>query len=228
MKGLIGGTALFGSKLFDGKQKTVKTPYGEATVLETSDFLVINRHDGNNGKTPPHKINHQANIHALKQEGVEKIYSVSSTGSLKKTIKMGEFVVPHDYMHLTNLPTFFDHELKHMVPGINEQARQDWINACKQAGAKVHEKGVYFQTQGPRFETPAEIQFLKDYADVVGMTSACEATLAKELELPYAILCTVDNYAHGISEKAVSYELVLENAKKNHAIEKKIVRKLIK
>ncbi len=91
------------------------------------------------------------------------------------------------------------------------------------------ESGVYFQTSGPRLETRAEINFIKNYADIVGMNMASEATLARELGLEYANLSTVDNYAHGISDsdEELDYEKIVEAASKIRADLEKVLACLL-
>src|SRR3972149_2412683 len=85
----------------------------------------------------------------------------------------------------------------------------------KRNKAAVRGRAVYAQTRGPRLETKAEIRLLADYADVVGMTMASEATLAAEADLGYACLCAVDNYAHGVAAKVLSYEEIMKRARRN-------------
>jgi 5'-methylthioadenosine phosphorylase len=93
---------------------------------------------------------------------------------------------------------------------------------------EIFEQGVYFQTVTPRLETKAEISFMKNYADVVGMNMASEATLATELGLRYADISTVDNYAHGIIEEEVlDYKKIVEDASKSRVDLEKVLIKLV-
>ena len=73
--------------------------------------------------------------------------------------------------------------------------------------------GTYVQTRGPRIETIAEVQALAKFADIVGMTVASEATLACELDMEFAALCTVDNYANGLGTEVLSYEHIVDTAR---------------
>ncbi|MCD6522819.1 MAG: MTAP family purine nucleoside phosphorylase [Candidatus Diapherotrites archaeon] len=224
MIGLIVGTALFGSDIFSkGKKKTVKTRYGTIEGFVVDNAFVLNRHFGNR---PPHMINHRANIMAMKRSGVEYIISISSTGSLKKGIKPGSIVVPHDYINF-NPVTFFDREIKHITPGLDEKLRKIVIKKIRGIGIKPLTKGVYFQFKGPRYETKAEIRAIAKIADLVGQTSASEATLAKELGIPYAMVCTVDNYANGISGTP-TYEKMMETVRKNLERNERIASELIR
>ena len=85
-----------------------------------------------------------------------------------------------------------------------EIRHHDALSAARKAHARAASKGVYVQATGPRLETRAEIAFFKTVGDVLGMTIASEATLAAELGLPYAALCSVDNYCHGIARSSVT------------------------
>jgi len=220
MLGIITGTSLFGVA-FEGRRETIKTEYGEVVVFVGGDAIFLPRH-GAAMNTPPHRINHLANIRALEKSGVAGVICIASTGSLKPEIAPGTILVPHDYINFGRHVTFYDTEIRHVVPGFDEPLREKIIKA---GGGK--ENGVYVQTRGPRFETKAEIAVLKQYADVVGMTMANEATLCSEAEIPVAALCTVDNYANGVSGQELDYEAVIETAGKNRAIVTDVISRLI-
>jgi len=226
--GIIGGTSLFDTKLLEGaKEREVETKYGTVYLLSTADVVFIPRH-GKDRNIPPHRINHKANMAAFKQLGVEKIVGATSAGSLKLDIKPRSLVVPHDYISLCSIPTFYDDELVHVTPGLDEDLRTAILKVAKGLGVDLVEKGVYFQTVGPRLETRAEINLIKNYADVVGMSMASEATLAKELGLRYANISTVDNYAHGIiAEEELDYKNIVDAASKSMADLEKVLMKLI-
>ncbi len=226
--GIIGGTNLFGTKLLEAaKEKEIETEYGTVYLLFTDDVVFIPRH-GKTRNILPHKINYKANLTVFKVLGVEKIIGATSVGSLKRDIKPRSLVVPHDYINLYNIPTIYDDEIVHVTPGLDEGLRNSIIKVAKNSGIDVIERGVYFQTPGPRLETRAEIKFMKNYADVVGMNMASEATLAKELELRYANISTVENYAHGIiAEEELDYKKIIEDASKNMENLEKVLMKLI-
>ncbi len=222
--GIIGGTSLFGANIFDSpKTVKVKTPYGRAVVYRKKSVFFILRH-GKKRDTPPHMINYKANIFALKKLGVKKIIGVCSSGSLKKSIKPGSFVVPHDYMNFSRVPTYFDKRIAHTIPGLDSETRKALIMACGNAVKKA----VYFQAHGPRLETKAEVAFLSKFADLVGMTMASEATCAKELGIGYACLCTVDNYANGVVSKQLSIEEIKRHAARNREKTKRIIIKAVR
>jgi len=212
--GVIGGTNLFDTGLMAGcREEELKTKYGDVHLFVSPDFVFIPRH-GRYRNIPPHRINHRANIVAFKMLGIDRVIGVTSVGSLKKEIKPGSLLVPHDYISLCNIPTFFDDEIVHITPGLDSDLRNELIEAAKAEGIPVIDGGIYFQSVGPRLETKAEINFISDYADVVGMSMGAEATLAKELGLRYANLSSVDNYAHGIAEEELSYQRIVEAATK--------------
>jgi len=114
-------------------------------------------------------------------------------------------VVASDYIH-PDPPTFYEEEAKFIIPELSAQLRAVLIKILRKLKIKFNQKGVYFQTKGPRFETRAEIRLLKNFADVVGMTMASEATLADELGLEYISLFSIDNYANGIVKKPLTME----------------------
>jgi len=201
MFGIIGGTCLYNMKfLRDLDEKDVKTRYGDVYTLIGGKFLFVPRH-GKYRNIPPHRINHKANIMAFEENGVEEIISITSVGSLKKEIPPASLIIPDDYINLWNIPTYLDSEIMHITPCLDESLRKKTMSIAEKLNINVIGKGTYVQTTGPRLETRAEVNLLKDYADIVGMNMASEATLAKELELRYANISSVDNYAHGVVDE---------------------------
>jgi len=218
--GILGGSGLYEASFFDKvSEKIVKTPFGEPSdrlqIGEVDELRVafIPRH-GRKHTIPANLINHKANIHALKREGVSHILASSSTGSLKKNIRPGEFVVPDDFLGFWNIPTLRQ-DVHHATPVLDAGLRRVLKTTAAKAGATVHDGGTYIQTSGPRLETRAEIRFFKDYGDVLGMTMASEATLACEVDIGYASLCTVDNYCNGITSEVLTYEEIVRRQKEN-------------
>jgi len=179
-----------------------------------ADVAFLARH-GTRHTIPPHRINHRANLWGLKELGASRILGTSSVGSLRKDLRPGTFAVPHDYLCLWDLPTFHDEVVVHTTPSLDPGIRRSVVATLRRRKVPVRARAVYAQTRGPRLETKAEIRLLRDYADVVGMTMASEATLAAELGLGYASLCTVDNYAHGITDRPLTYEAIVKTQKEN-------------
>ena len=229
--GIIGGTSLFGTKLLDDvEEREVLTEYGPVYLLVMSvyshEIVFIPRH-GRERNIPPHRINYKANMRVFKDLGVDEIISVTSVGSVKRALPPRSLVVPHDYIGLFSILTYYDTEIVHITPGLDEALRKRLIAAAQSLDINIVEHGVYFQTLSPRLETKAEINLIKDYADIVGMNMASEATLATELGLRYANISTVDNYAHGIVEKPLDYKDIVAAAAQSRADVEKVLMKVI-
>jgi 5'-methylthioadenosine phosphorylase len=226
MKGIIGGTSLLNSLSFEEWDEIkIETPYGEIQARIKGKDAFVQRHG--NPPLPPHLINHKANIWALKHLNVQGIVSINSVGSLKTNLKPGLFVIPDDFISLWSISTFYDGEMRFMVPRMHEGIRVYLCNLCAEAGLNVHPGGVYIQTTGPRLETRAEIRLLKHFGDIVGMTMASEATLCMECEIPYASLCSVDNYCHGIAKVPLTMEEINDNCRRNLESIDRVIRLML-
>lgn len=202
MLGIVGGTSLLFSTLPALEKKRVDTPFGN-TELFTGDVVILMRHQRN---LPPHTINFRANMAALAIAGVDRIIAFGSSGSLNHDIAPGSLVIPTDYMSLAKIPSLYEHAVEHVMPELSPELSQELHRLIPAARLG----GIYVQTQGPRFETIAEIAVLSRFADLVGMTLASEATVARELKIPFAAICTVDNYANGIADGVLTWDDVLE------------------
>ena len=196
--------------------KLMENEFGQASVFTTDKIALILRH-GNDPKNHilPHLINYCANLKALQDIGVTEIVSINSTGSLNKDLRPGMIVIPDDFITLTATPTIHKNRPVHITPSLNENVRQKIIKAALENGLPVIEKGTYWQTQGPRLETKAEIKMMTNFADIVGMTMANEAVIALELDIPYACVCTIDNFANGLLDEPLGMEEILEGTHKN-------------
>ncbi|MEK6851611.1 MAG: MTAP family purine nucleoside phosphorylase [Candidatus Thermoplasmatota archaeon] len=218
---VIGGSGLYELDLLEGATaRGVPTPYGAPSArvavgrVGGAEVAFLARHGTKHG-IPPHRINHRANLWALKALGARRVLATASVGSLRRDMRPGTMAVPHDYLCLWDLPTFHDDKVVHTTPTLDEGMRRAIVSTAKRRGVSVRGRAVYAQTRGPRLETKAEIRLLADYADVVGMTMASEATLAAELGLGYACLCSVDNYAHGIAPRPFSYGAIVKAQRVN-------------
>ncbi|MFW6117184.1 MAG: S-methyl-5'-thioadenosine phosphorylase [Thermoproteota archaeon] len=213
---VIGGTGL---EEWLQKTRTLRlgTPYGIVYPLylgeiEDKKVLLLPRH-GPQHSIPPHKINYRANIYALHQSGVTRILATNAVGAINLTFKLNNLVVPHDFVDLTkNRPiTFYDESPVTHVDFSQPycpQIRRQLIKTAEKLGFKVRDQAVMACTEGPRYETPAEIEMLRRLGcDVVGMTGIPEAVLARELEMCYSSLCYVSNMAAGIQEKLTVQEI---------------------
>lgn len=215
--------------LINSTAKLIKNKYGRASVLITDKMAWIIRH-GNNAKSHilPHLINYQANLQALKDLGATEIVSINSTGSLRKDLCPGMIVIPDDFITLMPTPTIHKNRAVHITPSLNEKVRQNLINAAAKNKIKVVPKGIYWQTQGPRLETKAEIKMMANYADIVGMTMANEAVIALELGLSYAAACSIDNFGNGLLKKPLTMEEIIAGTRKNADLMIKLLRGYLK
>lgn len=212
--GIIGGTSLMESTVFNSwKKETVDTPYGTVEIKRKEAVSFLQRHGV--PPVPPHKINHKANIQAMKNLGVTHIIAINSVGSLKISLKPGTFIIPDDFISPWQIITFFDNEMKFTVPQTDDQLNSTFFQFCKQFGLNVSSGGTYIQTIGPRLETKAEIGMLKLFGDVIGMTMASEATLSMESGIAYTSLCSIDNYCNGIASTPLTMDEINENLSKN-------------
>jgi 5'-methylthioadenosine phosphorylase len=221
--GLIGGSGLRRRGfLGPGKEVEVESPFGKpsgpllVTQVGGTDILFLPRH-GAGRLLPPHRINHRANLWALKESGALEVVATSSVGSLKRSIRAGTLLVPDDYLAPWHVATYHDEEARHVTPRLDERLRARLVRGAREGGLRARDGGTYVQTMGPRLETRAEVRMLAQFGDVVGMTMASEATLAAELGLRYAALCSVDNYAHGVAEKPVTFAQIRASQRRNEA-----------
>ncbi|CEO98655.1 Nucleoside phosphorylase domain-containing protein [Plasmodiophora brassicae] len=190
--------------------RDVTTPFGDVAVtcatIAAVGVVFVQRHrcTADRAYRIPTRINFQAIWWALKHHfNVAAVVGIGSAGSLRRDIPVGSLVVPDDYFSPFHIVSMSEDESSHAVPGFHTALRQrllSWTTRLAAANAiRVVDEGVYYQSRGPRFETKAEIRAMARDGDVVGMTCANEATLANELGIPYALICSVDNYANGVS-----------------------------
>ncbi len=226
---LIGGTGL--EEAFrEGKRTRIGTPYGPSPIIKivsvgTKDIAFIPRH-GEKHTIPPHMINYRANIWALHMMGVERILSSNAVGAINPEIKTEDMVVPSDFIDFTRLRanTFYDEPPVTHINASNvycPELRRFLCENAKQDGKSAHEKGTYLCTEGPRYESPAEIRMFKSWGcDVVGMTGLPEAVLAHELGMCYASLCYVTNRAIGISTNLSAEEVSLKGRRMTETLKR--------
>ena len=211
---IIGGSEaynlLMSDKLKGERIGPIETPFGESQAIfkiersNNNSFLFLSRH-GEKGysKTAPY-VNYRANIYALKEQGVKQIVSWSGPGAINKKYKIGQYVVVDDLIDETKQREYTFYENKgigfiRQSPVFCPDLRQCISITLKSLKHNYAERGTYVCTQGPRLETPAEIKMYSSFgADLVGMTLVPELFLAKELEMCYASICYVTNYAEGV------------------------------
>ena len=181
---------------------------GERPVeaIDAGEVVGLPRH-GFDRSVPAHLVDHRANVRALCELGCGRVLALGSAGSLRLDLEVGSFVFPDDFYAPETAPSFYDDPRGHSVPGFDPDWRKAILNAwSERTEADLVDGGVYAQTRGPRFETPAEVRALARVADVVGMTLAAETVLAREAGLAYAAVCSVDNLANGISDQPLTVE----------------------
>ena len=215
MIGIIGGSGVYEitQKADSCVNQMVKTDYGEVevSILEifSKKVAFIPRHASGHS-IPPHKINFRANIDALKKVGVTQIIATNSVGSMNKEMPPGSFVIPDDFLDFSQnrAKTFYEDKVVHV--DVTEAYCPTLRDVLAESGDVVL-GGTYVCTEGPRFETPAEIKMFKMLGgDLVGMTGLPEVALAREREMCYNSICIVSNYASGISDQELTIDEVFE------------------
>jgi 5'-methylthioadenosine phosphorylase len=190
-----------------GSNATGPGSAGLLATLAGAEAAVIQRHGASGPYVPPHRIDHVANLRSLLERGCDRVLAICSVGSLKAEIAVGSLVCPDDFIALQLGLTSFDDARGHVAPGFDSDWRERILAASRASGAPgPADGGVYWQTTGPRFETPAEIRLLSAHADLVGMTMASECIVAGELGVAYAGICVVDNLANGIGSGPLSVD----------------------
>ncbi|MCQ2971319.1 5'-methylthioadenosine phosphorylase [Methanobrevibacter gottschalkii] len=215
MIGIIGGSGVYEitQKADSCSKKVVKTDYGEVTVsileIFSKKIAFIPRH-AQGHSIPPHKINYRANIDALRNVGVTQIIATNSVGSMNIDMAPGSFVVPNDFLDFTQnrIKTFYEDKVVHV--DVTEPYCPNLRDILDRSGDVIL-GGTYVCTEGPRFETPAEIKMFKMLGgDLVGMTGVPEVTLARERGICYNSICIVSNYAAGISSNTLTIDEVFD------------------
>jgi 5'-methylthioadenosine phosphorylase len=202
---VVAGHTLLGTPFAaNARRVEVPTPRGAVGLLDAGDFVYLQRH-GLDEYLAPHAIDNGANLTALAEVGCDRVLALGSVGSLRPELDVGTFLAPDDFI-LQQRATLYDDARGHVVPGFDREWRALLMGAFAAAGLPLHDGGVYRQSPGPRFETPAEVRMIARDADVVGMTIAGEATIATELGLRYAAVCNVDNLANGIEPEPLAIE----------------------
>ncbi len=183
-------------------------------VIGNRTVMLLSRH-GEGHVIPPHRINYRANAAALKSLGVERIIALNTVGVISAGQHPGEVAIPDQVIDYTygRDHSIYDGEsdsLDHIefTEPFTEDLRQELLSAARNSEVDVHEGGVYAVMQGPRLETTAEVNRLeRDGADYIGMTAMPEAALARELDMEYACLSLIVNYAAGRGQKAIHADI---------------------
>lgn len=229
MIGVIGGSGLYKLEGFEVIDKIkVRTPFGEPSspvvVVNVAGkrLFFLSRH-GEGHIYPPHLVPYRANLWAFRELGVKRVIAISAVGGINRRLSPGDFVVIDDLLDFTKnrKDTFYEGKFSLPVAGEDKvarllkegkvvhidatqlycpQMRRIMIEVLEELKLPYHASGTYACTEGPRFETPAEIRMIEKLGgDVVGMTGYPEVALARELTMCYMSLCVVANPAAGIA-----------------------------
>lgn len=208
---IFAGTGIYSIEGIETVDVNVETEYGLVIVKKGTgkwnDLYFISRH-GTDHSIPPHKINYRANIRALTILGVERVLAIYAVGSISNVILPGRFGLVSQFIDVTQgrINTFYEggeSGLKHtsMEEPYCRDLGSKILLAAGKRGFQLAETGTYICTNGPRFETPAEIKMYKLFgADYVGMTGATETALAREAGIHIAAVAYSINWAPGIKE----------------------------
>lgn len=224
---IIGGTGVYDPQMLSGiREEKITTPYGTVKAVVGNyrgrEIAFMARH-GSDHSVPPHLVNYRGNIAGLRELGVKNIIATAAVGSLNPDMMPGQFVFVDQFLDFTKgrPSTFVEVGVVHLdmtdpyCPGL----RLLLAEAAEKQGLEFHRMGTYVCTEGPRFETVAEVKMLRHLGgDLVGMTSVPEVVLAREAGICYATIAMVTNFAAGISRSKLSHqevvEMMAENAEK--------------
>ena len=234
--GIIGGSGLYNLKELDKVNNIqIDTPFGKPS----SDFLTGEIHDIPVVFIPRHGIGHvllpteipfRANIWGLKKLGVTHLISVGAVGSLKEEIIPGHMVFPDQFIDLTRhrTSTFFGNGVvAHVQFGdpVCPRLREELVKAAQTVGATIHLGGTYICMEGPAFSSRAESLLYRSWgADVIGMTNAQEAKLAREAEMSFASIALATDYdCWHVSESEVNVDDIIKVMHENVETARRII-----
>jgi 5'-methylthioadenosine phosphorylase len=240
--GIIGGSGLYAlDALEDQRWVTVESPWGAPSDailtgrIGRVELAFLPRH-GRGHVIPPHLLNARANIDALKRLDCTDVLAISAVGSLQEAYAPGDFVAVDQFIDRTKgrPSTFFETGMVGHVPMADPVCHRLTglaSEAARRAGAKLHAGGTYLAMEGPQFSSRAESRMYRQWGcDVIGMTAMPEAKLAREAELPYALLAMVTDYdcwrEGGDVDIAEILRVMHDNAELARATVVKLVRSL--
>ena len=200
---------------------SVPTPFGDSSPIGRARFgdhevVFVSRHGERGYELSAPFVNYRANTYALKDAGVDRVIAWSGPGAIDETLQVGQFVVPDDLLDETHgrCSTFFHGTglgFIRVSPVFCPEVAEALAGAVEGMEGLVRRGGTYVCTRGPRLETPAEIRKCRILGgDIVGMTLAPEAFLARELEMCYAAVCYITNYAEGVRPSAIDRARLFE------------------
>ena len=233
--GVIGGSGVYAlDGLVDMREERIESPWGEPSDvlrfgrLGATDCVFLARH-GQGHRLSPSSINYRANIDILKRAGVNDILAISACGSFRREYYPGLFVLADQFIDRTfkRETSFFGTGCVAHVPfshPVSPDLRERVALAAMAEGIAFKEGGTYVCMEGPQFSTLAEsLLYQAQGADVIGMTAATEAKLAREAEIPYGLIAMVTDYdcwheEHGIVDVEAVLKVVRDNAAKANAL----------
>ncbi len=243
---VIGGSGLYALPgLTIVERHAVETPYGPPSdvvirgEIDGATLLFLPRH-GAGHRHPPHAINYRANVCALKQLGATQVLSVSAVGSMRETIRPGDLLVVDQFIDATRrrVSTFFDDGATAHV-AFADPVCAALAGRVAEVAAEVladlpeppalHRRGTYVCIDGPQFSTRAESRMYREWGgDVIGMTGMPEARLAREAELPYALLGMITDYDCWREGETVDAAAILQAMRANAKAARAALRHLLK
>ncbi len=238
--GIIGGSGLYAiDGLEDAEWRTVETPWGTPSDallfgrVGAVKLVFLPRH-GRGHAIAPGEINARANIDALKRSGVTDILAISSIGSLREELAPGRFVVVDQFIDRTvaRPSSFFTSGMVahvSMAEPVCPRLSAFAAEAIDAAGGLSTRGATYLAMEGPQFSSRAESRLYRDWgADVIGMTAMPEAKLAREAELPYALIGMVTDYdCWRESEAHVEVSEVIAQMHANGDLARRTVREFL-
>ena len=225
--GVFGGSGFY-SFLDDVEEIPVDTPYGTPSAPVSVGTVAgrrvafVPRH-GVKHEFPPHTVPYRANVWALKELGVERVFGPTAVGSLQPGVRPGHFVVSDQLVDRTSgrVATFYDGPVTTHVSFADPYCpvlREVALKSAEDQGVTVHARGTVVVIEGPRFSTRAESRFYAQQGwEVINMTQFPEALLARELEMCYANISLVTDYDVGVEGEieAVSNDEVMRVFQEN-------------
>lgn len=241
--GIIGGSGVYEiDGLRNAHWEDVSSPWGAPSdsllhgELEGVEMVFLPRH-GRGHVQSPTTINYRANIDALKRAGVTDVISVSACGSFREELAPGTFVLADQFIdrtHAREKSFFGEGFVAHvsMAHPVCPRLADALEEAAREAEIPMQRNGTYLAMEGPQFSSLAESELYRSWGcDVVGMTAMPEAKLAREAELPYAIVAMVTDYDcwhmehdHVTVEQVI--KILLSNADKARSLIKHVAPKL--
>jgi 5'-methylthioadenosine phosphorylase len=239
--GIIGGSGLYNMPGLERPREIhVKTPFGNPSdalvvgTLEGKRVAFLARH-ARGHRFLPTEINYRANVHAMKQLGVERILSVSAVGSLQEDLKPLDFLIPDQFFDRTKqrISTFFGGGVVAHVgfdKPVCAQLAEVLGAACDAAKVRVHRSGTYVCMEGPQFSTLAEAHVHRQLRfEVIGMTNVTEAKLAREAEICYSTIAMITDYDCWHPEhSSVTLEEIISNLNKNTENAQNVIRAAVR